>query len=101
MNRDSYIERLLLWKKSNRRKPLILEGARQVGKTWLMREFARTQYENVVYVRFDKDKLLRRIFDADFDVERILRLKLISFFSRGQGCVRWRPSPRTMCVRGA
>ena len=72
MNRDFYIDKLLLWKKSNRRKPLILEGARQVGKTWFMREFARTQYENVVYVRFDKDKLLRRIFDADFDIERIV-----------------------------
>ena len=43
-----------------------------VGKTWLMREFARMHYENVVYVRFDKDKLLRHIFDSDFDVERIL-----------------------------
>lgn len=72
MNRDSYLEKLLSWKGSSRRKPLILEGARQVGKTWLMREFARTRYENVVYVRFDKDKLLRRIFDADFDVERIM-----------------------------
>ena len=72
MNRNTYIEKLLAWKRSKRRKPLILEGARQVGKTWLMREFARTQYENVVYVRFDKDKLLRRIFDADFDVERIV-----------------------------
>lgn len=72
MNRDFYIDKLLRWKKSNRRKPLILEGARQVGKTWLMREFARAQYENVAYVRFDKDKLLRRIFDADFDIERII-----------------------------
>ena len=72
MNRDSYIKKLSSWKVSSRRKPLILEGARQVGKTWLMREFARTRYENVVYVRFDKDKLLRRVFDADFDVERIV-----------------------------
>ena len=72
MNRNSYIEKLLSWKKSSRRKPLILEGARQVGKTWLMQEFARAQYENVVYVRFDKDTLLRRIFDADFDIGRIV-----------------------------
>lgn len=72
MDRNFYIEKLLAWKSSSRRKPLILEGARQVGKTWLMREFARMYYENVVYVRFDKDKLLRHIFDSDFDVERIL-----------------------------
>lgn len=72
MDRNSYIEKLSSWNGSSRRKPLILEGARQVGKTWLMREFARTHYKNAVYVRFDKDKLLRRIFDADFDVERIV-----------------------------
>ena len=71
-----------VWKSSSRRKPLILEGARQVGKTWLMREFARMYYENVVYVRFDKDKLLRHIFDSDFDVERILHeLEKVSFVS--------------------
>ena len=72
MQRKIYIEKLLNWKRSKSRKPLILEGARQVGKTWLMKEFARTQYENTVYVRFDKDKLLRRIFEADFDIERIV-----------------------------
>ena len=51
---------------------MILEGARQVGKTWLMKEFARTHYAHAVYVRFDKDLLLRRIFDVDFDIERIV-----------------------------
>lgn len=72
MERTSYIKKLEEWKASRRRKPLILEGARQVGKTWLMLEFARTHYANTVYVRFDKDTLLRGIFNRDFDIERIL-----------------------------
>ena len=72
MERNSYILKLEAWKASNRRRPLILEGARQVGKTWLMKEFARTHYAHAVYVRFDKDLLLRRIFDVDFDIERIV-----------------------------
>lgn len=72
MNRDSYIKKLLAWNTSSHRKPLILEGARQVGKTWLMKEFAKKHFQNVVYIRFDKDKLLRRVFDADFDVKRIV-----------------------------
>ena len=57
MQRNTYIEKLLAWKRSARRKPLILEGARQVGKTWLMREFAKTNYKSAVYARFDKDAL--------------------------------------------
>ena len=73
MKRDNYIARLAAWKSSSRRKPLILEGARQVGKTWLMKEFAKTYYENVVYARFDKDKVLRSIFERDFDMNRIVR----------------------------
>ena len=47
MNRDSYIEKIEKWNSSSRRKPLILEGARQVGKTWLMQEFAKTHYEKL------------------------------------------------------
>ena len=73
MKRDIYIEKLEKWCSSSRRKPLILEGARQVGKTWLMREFASTHFPNVVYARFDKNVVLKQIFDRDFDVERILR----------------------------
>ena len=73
MKRDDYIARLVAWKNSSRRKPLILEGARQVGKTWLMKEFAKTHYKNVVYARFDKDKILRGIFERDFDMNRIVR----------------------------
>lgn len=82
MERFSYIERLEKWRKSQRRKPLILEGARQVGKTWLMREFASSHYANQVYVRFDKDRQLRRIFERDFDVGRIIRELEIAFRTR-------------------
>lgn len=51
MKRGSYIDKLESWARSSRRKPLILEGARQVGKTWLMQEFAKTHFENVIYAR--------------------------------------------------
>ena len=69
MKRDLYIEKIEKWNCSPRRKPLILEGARQVGKTWLMQEFAKTHYENVVYARFDKNRTLRSVFDQDFDID--------------------------------
>ena len=79
MKRGLYSRKLEEWLNSLRRKPLILEGARQVGKTWLMREFAKTHFTNVIYARFDKDKLLRDIFTKDFDVERIVRDLQIRF----------------------
>ena len=82
MKRDSYIKKLEEWKLSPRRKPLILEGARQVGKTWLMMEFAKTHYKNFVYARFDKDQTLRRIFSSDFDIGRIVRELEILFHAR-------------------
>ena len=72
MKRGLYIEKIEKWNCSQRRKPLILEGARQVGKTWLMQEFAKTHYENVVYARFDKNRTLRSVFDQDFDIDRIV-----------------------------
>lgn len=79
MDRKRYMEKLEQWAKSFGRKPLILEGARQVGKTWLMQEFAKSHFENVVYARFDKDKLLRAIFTKDFDLDRIVRDLQIRF----------------------
>ena len=82
MERLSYIDNLEKWRNSPRRKPLILEGARQVGKTWLMREFASSHYANQVYVRFDKDRQLRRIFERDFDIGRIVHELEIAFRTR-------------------
>ena len=49
------MEKLLKWKESKRRKPLIIEGARQVGKTWLMKEFGRLYYTDTVYINFDSN----------------------------------------------
>lgn len=71
MYRES-ISRLILWKESARRKPLIIEGARQVGKTWLVKEFAKTRYKNLAYVNFEEQVYLRGLFATDFDVTRIL-----------------------------
>lgn len=71
MYRES-INTLIKWKESSRRKPLIIEGARQVGKTWLVREFAKTHYENIVYVNFEEQIYLRELFTPDYDVNRIV-----------------------------
>ena len=59
------MEKLLKWKESKRRKPLIIEGARQVGKTWLMKEFGQTCYANYVYFNFDEEDELKSIFQAN------------------------------------
>lgn len=61
MKRDA-IKELQDWKQSRRRKPLLLLGARQVGKTWLLQEFGRTQYEDVAYIRFDKEEEMKKEF---------------------------------------
>jgi predicted AAA+ superfamily ATPase len=67
-----YFEKLKEWKKSKKRKPLIMQGARQVGKTWLMKEFGRREFETVVYLNFESSSRLRELFVADFDIERII-----------------------------
>ena len=71
MHRES-INELIKWKNSKRRKPLVLEGARQVGKTWLVKEFARLHYKNIAYVNFEEQQYLRNLFEQDYDVTRIL-----------------------------
>lgn len=60
------------WKQKSARKPLIIRGARQVGKTWLMKEFARTEYENFAYVNFENDRQAKNLFLDDFEISRIL-----------------------------
>ncbi|MBR6446437.1 MAG: ATP-binding protein [Prevotella sp.] len=64
---------LLEWKKSPDRKPLILEGARQVGKTWLLQEFGRNEYDNMVYINCHNNPFAHMLFQTDFDIERIVR----------------------------
>lgn len=69
----SALQQLLKWKAEKARKPLIIRGARQVGKTWLMREFGRTAYKKVAYINLESSPLARSIFEEDLNVERILR----------------------------
>ena len=66
------IEKLLKWKQSKNRKPLIIQGARQVGKTWLMREFGRQAYADTVYINFDSNSRLKELFSSDLDTERLI-----------------------------
>lgn len=66
------MEKLLAWKQSSRRKPLIIEGARQVGKTWLMKEFGRQAYADALYVNFDANSRMAELFASDLDTDRLL-----------------------------
>ena len=70
--RRNLIEKLIEWKKSPERKPLILWGARQVGKTWLLKEFGRTCFENVLYISFYNNKKDSDLFERDYDIKRII-----------------------------
>jgi len=63
---------LAAWKISENRKPLILQGARQVGKTWLMKEFGRQEFKQIAYINFESSSRLKHLFAADFNIERIL-----------------------------
>lgn len=66
------IEKLFKWKESKRRKPLIIEGARQVGKTWLMKEFGRQAYKDTIYINFDSNSEISELFSADLNTERLI-----------------------------
>ena len=65
---------LIDWKNDPERKPLVLEGARQVGKTWLLKEFGKNEYQNLVYVNFHDDPEAQEIFRVDLKVDRIMYL---------------------------
>lgn len=66
------LDRLKEWKDKKGRKPLIIRGARQVGKTWLMKEFGNTCFEKVAYVNFDSNTRMKQVFDGEITVERII-----------------------------
>lgn len=66
------IEDLIKWKKSKNRKPLIIRGARQVGKTWLMKEFGNKYYEKCAYINFDDNARMKHLFEEDFNLENII-----------------------------
>ncbi len=66
------LKHLIDWKNKKNHKPLVIQGARQVGKTWLMQEFGKKYYEQVAYINFDVDVKSREIFDIDYDTERLI-----------------------------
>ena len=68
------LEKLIAWKNDPHRKPLIMKGARQVGKTWLMREFGKNHYADYVYYNFDEEDELKSVFDANKNPHRIVEL---------------------------
>ena len=68
------IENLITWKADKERKPLVVRGARQVGKTWLMKEFGQTCYDSFVYFNFDEEDELKSIFEANKNPQRIIEL---------------------------
>lgn len=70
----SALSDLIRWKSDADRKPLVIRGARQVGKTWLMREFGRIAYENVVYFSFDEQVELKSLFETDKDPHRLVQM---------------------------
>lgn len=67
------IQQLKEWKSKSDRKPLLVHGARQVGKTWLLREFAKREYRKEAYIVCRKNELARQLFSQDFNIDRILR----------------------------
>ena len=67
------METLKEWKVSKNRKPLIIRGARQVGKTWLMKEFGKLYYEKCAYINFDNNSRMDILFNEEFDLNRIIQ----------------------------
>lgn len=68
----SAIKKLKEWKNKEDRKPMILMGARQVGKTWIMKEFGKNEYAKVAYISFYNNERMNDVFDMDFDIDRII-----------------------------
>ena len=69
---NNILSQLIKWKNGTNRKPLILNGARQVGKTYILKEFGRTQYKNTAYVNCDNNDTIEKIFSQGYDVRRII-----------------------------
>ena len=66
------LKQLQKWKARKNRKPLIIRGARQVGKTWLMREFGSTSYRDVVYINFDNNERMKLLFEGNLEIQRLI-----------------------------
>lgn len=68
----SAMNKLISWKNSDKRKPLIVNEARQVGKTWLLKTFGEENYTNAAYISFYNNQRAKNIFENDFDMNRII-----------------------------
>lgn len=66
------MQKLVIWKEKGNRKPLLLKGARQVGKTWLAKEFGRLYFKKTAYITFYNNQRMKRVFDDDYDIDRII-----------------------------
>lgn len=66
------IRKLKEWKEKQNRKPLVLMGARQVGKNWVMKEFGRQFFKNTAYISFYNNSLAKNLFEEDYDVKRLI-----------------------------
>lgn len=66
------MDQLIRWKEKKRRKPLIIRGARQVGKTWLLKEFGATSYKKVVYINFDNNVRMKQLFEGNLEIDRLI-----------------------------
>jgi len=66
------IKNLIKWKNNKNKKPLIIRGARQVGKTWLMKEFGKEFYDNCAYINLDNNSRMKQLFSEDLDIDRII-----------------------------
>ncbi len=97
MKRVAYQD-LIAWKNNPSRKPLLMQGARQVGKTWLLKEFGRTEYESCAYFNFEETPALTKLFDGELNPRHVLEtlsayqgqpitpLKTLLFFDEIQAC---------------
>ena len=74
------INKLIEWKNEPNKKPLIIRGARQVGKTWLMKEFGKTQYKKTIYINFESEDLMREHFSKDLNIKRIIEGLELEYF---------------------
>lgn len=66
------MEKLIKWKNSKYRKPMIIRGARQVGKTWLIKEFGKQEFDKVAYINFDQNTRMKGVFEGDLNIERLI-----------------------------
>lgn len=81
MERNLFIM-LEQWKNKKKRKPLIIQGARQVGKTWIMKEFGARYYKDTIYINFDNNETMKKVFEIDFDITRIISYIKIEYGKR-------------------